>query len=46
MGVNKYRSIEDYIRYGRKLLGQSANKIIYIEREVYDMYYGGGVMGF
>lgn len=41
MGVNKYRSIEDYIRYGRKLLGQSANKIIYIEREVYDMYYGG-----
>ena len=39
MGVNKYRSIEDYINYGRKLLSQQVNKIIYIEREVYDMYY-------
>ena len=39
MGVNKYRSIEDYIMYGRKLLRQNVNKIIYIEREIYDMYY-------
>ena len=39
MGVNNYRSVDDYIKYGRKLLQQSVNKIIYIERNVYDMYY-------
>jgi hypothetical protein len=30
MGVNNYRSVDDYIKYGRKLLQQSVNKIIYI----------------
>jgi len=39
MGVNKYRSVDDYIMYGRKLLQQNVNKIIYIERDLYDMYY-------
>jgi hypothetical protein len=45
MGVNKYRSIDDYIMYGYKLLQQPVNKVIYIERDLYEKYYAGETWG-
>ena len=36
---NKNKNIEKYIEYGKKLIDISVNKIIYIEKDVYDLYF-------
>jgi len=36
---NTYRNIENYINYGKKLIDIPINKIIFIEKEVYDEYF-------
>jgi len=35
---NTYRNVENYINYGKKLMSVPINKIIFIEKEVYDEY--------
>jgi hypothetical protein len=45
IGVNNYRSVDDYIMYGFKLLRQPVNKIIYIQHELYEKYYSGETWG-
>jgi hypothetical protein len=37
--INNYRAIDKYIEYGKKLINIPQQKIIYIEEEVYNMYY-------
>ena len=37
--INNYRTIDKYIEYGKKLINISQQKIIYIEKEIYNMYY-------
>ena len=36
---NTYRNIDKYIYYGKKLIDIPINKIIFIEKEIYDEYY-------
>lgn len=35
---NEYRSVEKYIEYGKKLINIPINKIIFIEKDIYDEY--------
>ena len=37
--INNHRSIDKYIEYGKKLINIPEQKIIYIEKDVYNMYY-------
>lgn len=36
---NTYRNVEKYINYGKKLIDIPINKIIFIEKEIYDEYF-------
>ena len=41
--INKYRSIEKYIDYGKKLCKININKIIFIEEHIYNEYFKGEI---
>ena len=40
--INGYRSIEKYVEYGKKLIALPINKVIFIERDVYNEHFSSG----
>jgi hypothetical protein len=36
--INNYRNIKQYVEYGKQLLNCTINKIVFIEKEIYDLY--------